>query len=63
MNPFGTRALSLSDRGEDSLDRIHGTNEPEKIGQAGSSGCIRMRTVDVVELDNRVSDGATVIVR
>jgi lipoprotein-anchoring transpeptidase ErfK/SrfK len=63
MNPLGARALYLSDHGKDTLYRIHGTNEPEKIGQAVSSGCIRMRNIDVVDLFNRVPVGATVIVR
>ena len=62
-NPLGARALYLSDKGRDTLYRIHGTNEPEKIGQAASSGCIRMRNIDVVDLFNRVPVGATVIVR
>ena len=62
-NPLGARALYLSDRGRDTLYRVHGTNEPEKIGQAASSGCIRMRNIDVVDLFNRVPVGATVIVR
>ncbi|WP_375464512.1 L,D-transpeptidase [uncultured Methylobacterium sp.] len=62
-NPLGARALYLSDHGRDTLYRIHGTNEPEKIGQAASSGCIRMRNIDVVDLFNRVPVGATVIVR
>jgi lipoprotein-anchoring transpeptidase ErfK/SrfK len=63
MNPLGARALYLSDHGKDTLYRIHGTNEPEKIGRAVSSGCIRMRNIDVVDLYNRVPVGATVIVR
>jgi len=63
MNPLGARALYLADHGKDTLYRIHGTNEPEKIGQAVSSGCIRMRNIDVVDLFNRVPVGATVIVR
>ena len=63
MNPLGARALYLSDHGKDTLYRIHGTNEPEKIGQAVSSGCIRMRNIDVVDLYNRVLVGASVIVR
>jgi lipoprotein-anchoring transpeptidase ErfK/SrfK len=62
-NPLGARALYLSEGGRDTLYRIHGTNEPEKIGQAASSGCIRMRNIDVVDLFNRVPRGATVIVR
>jgi lipoprotein-anchoring transpeptidase ErfK/SrfK len=63
MNPLGARALYLADHGRDTLYRIHGTNEPEKIGQAVSSGCIRMRNIDVVDLFERVPVGATVIVR
>ena len=62
-SPLGARALYLHQNGRDTLYRIHGTNEPEKIGQAVSSGCIRMRNMDVVELYNRVPVGARVIVR
>ena len=62
-NPLGARALYLFDGNRDTLYRIHGTNEPEKIGRAVSSGCIRMRNIDVVDLYNRVPVGAKVIVR
>ncbi|MCP8939072.1 L,D-transpeptidase [Alsobacter sp. SYSU M60028] len=62
-NPLGARALYLYDHGHDTLYRIHGTNEPETIGRAASSGCIRMRNIDVIDLYNRVPVGATVIVR
>jgi lipoprotein-anchoring transpeptidase ErfK/SrfK len=63
-NPLGARALYLHDpSGKDTLYRIHGTNEPEKIGQNVSSGCIRMRNIDVVDLYNRAPMGAKVIVR
>jgi lipoprotein-anchoring transpeptidase ErfK/SrfK len=58
-NPLGARALYLGS----TLYRIHGSNEPETIGQAVSSGCFRMLNDDVVDLYNRVSVGATVIVR
>jgi lipoprotein-anchoring transpeptidase ErfK/SrfK len=44
------------------LYRIHGWNEPETIGQAVSSGCFRMINDDVIDLYDRVSVGATVIV-
>jgi lipoprotein-anchoring transpeptidase ErfK/SrfK len=44
------------------LYRIHGTNQPEKIGQAVSSGCIRMTNEDVIDLYDRVKLGATVTV-
>jgi lipoprotein-anchoring transpeptidase ErfK/SrfK len=62
-NPLGARALYLFDGNRDTLYRIHGTNEPEKIGLAVSSGCIRMRNIDVVDLFNRVEPNARVIVR
>ncbi len=57
-NPLGARALYLGS----SLYRIHGTNEPETIGRAVSSGCIRMRNQDVVDLYTRVKVGTRVIV-
>jgi lipoprotein-anchoring transpeptidase ErfK/SrfK len=57
-NPLGARALYLGS----SLYRIHGTNEPDTIGQAVSSGCIRMLNEDVIDLYSRVNVGATVIV-
>jgi lipoprotein-anchoring transpeptidase ErfK/SrfK len=62
-NPMGARALYLYEGGHDTLYRIHGTNEPEKIGQAVSSGCIRMRNIDVIDLYNRVSLNTKVIVK
>ncbi|TVR10089.1 MAG: L,D-transpeptidase [Salinarimonadaceae bacterium] len=62
-NPMGARALYLYENGRDTLYRIHGTNEPEKIGLAVSSGCIRMRNIDVIDLYQRVAVGAKVIVR
>jgi lipoprotein-anchoring transpeptidase ErfK/SrfK len=58
-NPLGARALYLGS----TLYRIHGSNEPETIGQAVSSGCFRMTNEDVVDLYNRVPVGATVIVK
>jgi lipoprotein-anchoring transpeptidase ErfK/SrfK len=61
-NPLGARALYLYEGNKDTLYRIHGTNEPEKIGQAVSSGCIRMRNIDVIDLYNRVQPGAPVVV-
>lgn len=57
-NPLGARALYLGS----TLYRIHGTNEPWTIGGAVSSGCIRMRNEDVIDLYDRVGMGATVIV-
>ena len=58
-NPLGARALYLGS----SLYRIHGTNQPWTIGQAVSSGCIRMRNVDVTDLYERVGVGTRVIVK
>ncbi len=62
-NPLGARALYLYQGNKDTLYRIHGTNEPDKIGHSVSSGCIRMRNIDVVDLFNRAPVGAKVIVR
>lgn len=62
-NPLGARALYLYDGGRDTLYRIHGTNEPQTIGHDASSGCIRMRNVDVIDLYARTPVGAKVIVR
>jgi lipoprotein-anchoring transpeptidase ErfK/SrfK len=61
-NPMGARALYLYAGGKDTLYRIHGTNQPEYIGRAISSGCIRMTNEDVIDLYSRVSTGATVVV-
>jgi lipoprotein-anchoring transpeptidase ErfK/SrfK len=58
-NPLGARALYLGS----TLYRIHGSNEPETIGRAVSSGCFRMTNEDVIDLYNRVPVGATVIVQ
>ncbi|HYF55853.1 MAG TPA: L,D-transpeptidase [Salinarimonas sp.] len=61
-NPLGARALYLHQGGRDTLYRIHGTNEPWSIGQAVSSGCIRLLNQDIVDLYDRVPVGAPVIV-
>jgi lipoprotein-anchoring transpeptidase ErfK/SrfK len=61
-NPLGARALYLYQGNKDTLYRIHGTNQPEYIGQAISSGCIRMTNNDVIDLFDRVKPGATVVV-
>jgi lipoprotein-anchoring transpeptidase ErfK/SrfK len=57
-NPLGARALYLGS----TLYRIHGSNEPETIGHAVSSGCIRMTNEDVTDLYNRVHVGTLVVV-
>jgi len=57
-NPLGARAMYLGG----TLYRIHGSNEPETIGTAVSSGCIRMLNEDVVDLYERVKVGTPVVV-
>jgi len=58
-NPLGARALYIGS----TLYRIHGTSEPWTIGQAVSSGCIRLTNEDVTDLYERVKVGALVVVR
>jgi lipoprotein-anchoring transpeptidase ErfK/SrfK len=57
-NPLGARAMYLGG----TFFRIHGSNEPQTIGQAVSSGCIRMTNEDVIDLYDRVKVGTRVIV-
>ncbi|MCD7059599.1 L,D-transpeptidase [Pelagibacterium xiamenense] len=59
MNPLGARALYIGS----TLYRLHGTAEPWTIGQAVSSGCIRLTNDDIIDLYNRVEVGALVVVR
>ncbi|WP_227439641.1 L,D-transpeptidase [Methylobacterium sp. W2] len=61
-NPVGARGLYLWVDGRDTLYRIHGTLEPYTIGQAVSSGCIRMVDQDVIDLYARVAIGTKVVV-
>lgn len=61
-NPMGSRALYLYSDDKDTLYRIHGTNQPEYIGQSISSGCIRMTNEDVIDLYSRVEIGTVVVV-
>src|SRR6476659_223164 len=62
QNPMGARALYLFEGNKDTLYRIHGTNQPEYIGQAISSGCIRLTNEDVIDLYKRVKQGTVVVV-
>jgi len=62
QNPMGARAMYLFEGNKDTLYRIHGTNQPEYIGQAISSGCIRMTNEDVIDLYKRVKPGTVVVV-
>ncbi|MBE7733613.1 L,D-transpeptidase [Devosia sp. CC-YST696] len=57
-NPLGARALYIGS----TLYRVHGTSEPWTIGQAVSSGCIRMTNDDVTDLYERVQVGARIVV-
>ncbi len=61
-NPLGARALYLYRGGTDTMFRLHGTNEPWSIGQALSSGCVRLLNEDIAHLYDRTSVGATVLV-
>lgn len=58
-NPLGARAMYLGS----TIYRIHGSNEPQTIGQAVSSGCFRMTNEDVADLYDRVKVGAKVVVQ
>jgi lipoprotein-anchoring transpeptidase ErfK/SrfK len=58
-NPLGARAMYLGG----TLYRIHGSNEPETIGTAVSSGCIRMTNDDVIDLYARAKVGTRVVVQ
>ena len=57
-NPLGARALHL----DNTVYRIHGTNQPSTIGQFVSSGCIRLLNEDIEDLYNRVTLGTRVVV-
>ncbi|MBB3978654.1 lipoprotein-anchoring transpeptidase ErfK/SrfK [Rhizobium azooxidifex] len=61
-NPLGARAMYLYRGGNDTHFRIHGTNQPESIGLAMSSGCVRMLNHDVIDLYERVKVGDRVVV-
>ena len=63
LNPLGARALYLYQGEHDTLIRIHGTNDPKSIGRSVSSGCIRMRNEDIIDLYGRVAIGTKVVVR
>jgi len=58
-NPLGTHAIYLGS----TLYRIHGSPDPDSVGEAESSGCFRMRNVDVADLYKRVPVGTTVVVK
>jgi lipoprotein-anchoring transpeptidase ErfK/SrfK len=57
-NPLGARAMYIGS----TIYRIHGTHDPDSVGEADSSGCIRLTNPDVIDLYERVKVGAKVIV-
>ncbi|MFB9912325.1 L,D-transpeptidase [Rhizobium paknamense] len=61
-NPLGARALYIFQNGKDTLYRIHGTPDWQSVGKAVSSGCVRMFNQDVIDLYNRVSERAEIVV-
>lgn len=61
-NPLGARALYIYRDGKDTLYRVHGTPDWQSIGKRTSSGCVRLFNQDVIDLYNRVRDGATIVV-
>jgi lipoprotein-anchoring transpeptidase ErfK/SrfK len=61
-NPLGPRALYLYEGGRDTIFRIHGTTQPWSIGLNASSGCIRLKNEDIIDLYDRVQVGSKVIV-
>ena len=62
-NPLGARALYIFQNGEDTLYRLHGTQEVWSIGKAVSSGCVRLLNHDVIDLYDRVPNNTPIIVR
>lgn len=61
-NPLGARALYIFENGRDTLYRVHGTAQPQSIGRAVSSGCIRLINQDVIDLFNRVPAQTPILV-
>lgn len=61
-NPLGARALYIFQDGEDTLYRVHGSQEASSIGRAVSSGCVRLLNQDVIDLYDRVPNGSRIVV-
>ncbi|MCO6185667.1 L,D-transpeptidase [Rhizobium sp. L1K21] len=61
-NPLGARALYIYRDGKDTLYRVHGTPDWQSVGKKTSSGCVRMFNQDVIDLYDRVRDGAEIVV-
>jgi len=62
LNPLGAAALYLYQDGQDTMFRVHGTNEPWSIGHAVSNGCVRMTNANIVDLYSRAHVGTRVLV-
>ncbi|MNE85002.1 putative L,D-transpeptidase YkuD [compost metagenome] len=60
---MGARALYMHKDGKDTYYRVHGTNDPNSIGKAVSAGCIRLLNQDIMDLYDRVSPGARIVVQ
>lgn len=61
-NPLGARALYIFKNGRDTIYRLHGTNDPRTIGEAVSSGCVRLINQDIIDLYGRVPVGTPILV-
>lgn len=61
-NPLGARALYIHQGNRDTIYRIHGTPDAWSIGQAVSSGCIRLINQDIIHLHDNVREGSTIVV-
>ncbi|SES23621.1 L,D-transpeptidase [Rhizobium sp. NFR03] len=62
-NPLGARALYIFQNGQDTLYRLHGNPDWRSIGKAQSSGCVRFINQDIIDLYDRVPEGARIVVR
>jgi lipoprotein-anchoring transpeptidase ErfK/SrfK len=61
-NPLGARAMYIYQDGRDTIYRLHGTSDPATIGEAVSSGCVRLINQDVIDLYQRVPIGSPILV-
>jgi lipoprotein-anchoring transpeptidase ErfK/SrfK len=61
-NPLGARAMYIFQNGKDTLYRVHGTPDWQSVGKSVSSGCVRMFNQDVIDLYDRVSNKAEIVV-
>jgi lipoprotein-anchoring transpeptidase ErfK/SrfK len=61
-NPLGARAMYIYQDGRDTIYRLHGTSDPSTIGEAVSSGCVRLINQDIIDLYQRVPRGTPILV-